>query len=282
MLKHLNIENTFVVIKMFGIEEIEKYVHESGLYESDKTLAELIDNASKMIEDFELWLAWFSHDVKDISTSLNDGVTLVEKYRRLTYKDFFNNVKAHAEYLQSLCDLLRDMRASSSRKFKKGACAIYPVVAGVVSALTFRAIKRGITVRNWIEEIPERKVALPHYELFSVFANLLGNAIKYTRENGKIEIGIEDHDMFYQLNVWDNGFGIRPEDRERVFERSVRLVDDIPGKGLGLYFVKEIVEHYGREAGLEGELIWVDSKTEEETGEGSYTNFVFRVPRAYI
>ena len=58
------------------------------------------------------------------------------------------------------------------------------------------------------------------------------------------------------VDVWDRGPGIPPHDRERVFERFVRLTPaegraDVPGTGLGLYIVRSIVEAHGGDIRVE-------------------------------
>ena len=73
--------------------------------------------------------------------------------------------------------------------------------------------------------------------------NLLDNAIKYTAERGKVSIELKAQDDSFEIVVRDNGPGIPVADRERVFERFVRLENErnSPGNGLGLSLVQAVL-----------------------------------------
>lgn len=74
--------------------------------------------------------------------------------------------------------------------------------------------------------------------------NILENAIKYTNENGKIEINIEKLESFLRIDIIDNGIGIDNENINNVFKRFFReqKVHNIEGVGIGLYLSKNIIE----------------------------------------
>jgi two-component system, OmpR family, sensor histidine kinase QseC len=76
--------------------------------------------------------------------------------------------------------------------------------------------------------------------------NLVDNAIRYTPENGKIEVSVYNHEYSVVLIVADNGPGIPSELRARVFERFFRVLGNkSPGSGLGLAIVQQITELHG-------------------------------------
>jgi len=89
------------------------------------------------------------------------------------------------------------------------------------------------------------------------FSNLIGNAIKYSREKkkGKIQIGYLDDEIFHKFFVKDEGVGFRASDRNKVFMLFSRLMNkrNVGGTGLGLTIVKQIIEGHGGE-------IWVESR----------------------
>jgi two-component system phosphate regulon sensor histidine kinase PhoR len=78
-----------------------------------------------------------------------------------------------------------------------------------------------------------------------VFANLIDNSIKYTKESGRIEISLYEQAQTVCVNIQDNGIGIPKEHRDRVFERFYRVDKarsrELGGTGLGLSIVKHIV-----------------------------------------
>ncbi|MDZ7330504.1 MAG: ATP-binding protein [candidate division KSB1 bacterium] len=103
-----------------------------------------------------------------------------------------------------------------------------------------------------------------------VFTNLLSNAIKYSKNNElpRIEVGYISDEIFHKFYVKDNGVGISPADKEKIFQIFGRLNNkkDAKGNGLGLIISKRIVEKHGGE-------IWVESIR----GKGS--TFFFTIPR---
>ncbi len=86
-------------------------------------------------------------------------------------------------------------------------------------------------------------------KLNQVITNLLDNAIKYTKESGKIEISALKKDDKTTLHIKDNGVGIPERDLLRIFERFYRVdrarSRTLGGTGLGLSIVKHIVEAHG-------------------------------------
>lgn len=99
-----------------------------------------------------------------------------------------------------------------------------------------------------------------------VFANLLGNAAKFTRPGGKITIGVALRGGDVCFSVSDTGEGIPPEKLETIFERYSQIGrTDRTGLGLGLHISQRIVEAHG------GRL-WAESTL----GQGS--TFFFTVP----
>ena len=90
-----------------------------------------------------------------------------------------------------------------------------------------------------------------------VFANLIDNAIKYTKESGRIEISLCEQGQTVCVIVRDNGIGIPKEHRDRVFERFYRVDKarsrELGGTGLGLSIVKHIVLAHNGKITIESE-----------------------------
>jgi signal transduction histidine kinase len=94
--------------------------------------------------------------------------------------------------------------------------------------------------------------------ILRVLTNLLDNAVKFTHRNGHITLSAERMEGGVLFTVADDGIGISPDHRLRIFERFARLenADGVKGTGLGLAFCKLAVEaHRGR--------IWVESEVDE-------------------
>ena len=104
-----------------------------------------------------------------------------------------------------------------------------------------------------------------------VLVNLLENAIKYSPDGGRIEVGLDAHEGAVSFSVRDEGLGIPADHHERIFEKFYRLDPDmtrgVGGTGLGLYICSELVSRMGGR-------IWVES------AEGKGSSFTFELPTA--
>jgi two-component system phosphate regulon sensor histidine kinase PhoR len=105
-----------------------------------------------------------------------------------------------------------------------------------------------------------------------VLTNLIDNAIKYSPQGGRIDLGVQADGRHARFTVRDEGLGIPLGEQKRIFEKFYRLDPDhrrgIGGSGLGLYICRELVRSMnGR--------IWVDS----DPGKGA--TFTFELPVAY-
>jgi two-component system heavy metal sensor histidine kinase CusS len=89
-----------------------------------------------------------------------------------------------------------------------------------------------------------------------VLGNLLDNALRFTPENGSIQIAVSEHDANFEVAVSDNGSGIAPEHLPRVFDRFYRAESSrgSDGAGLGLALVKSIVDLHGGSATIESKF----------------------------
>jgi two-component system heavy metal sensor histidine kinase CusS len=86
--------------------------------------------------------------------------------------------------------------------------------------------------------------------------NLVDNALRFTPENGSIEIVLAQHDTDFEVAVCDNGCGIAAEHLPRVFDRFYRVEPSrgSDGAGLGLALVKSIVDLHGGSASIDSEI----------------------------
>jgi PAS domain S-box-containing protein len=140
--------------------------------------------------------------------------------------------------------------------------------AEVISALYPLAEKKSQALFQRVE--PQLRVHADALRFKQVLMNLVGNAVKFTPEGGRIELVARQLDSQVRIEVRDNGPGIAPKQQQRIFEAFVRLAQSgatTEGTGLGLAITSRLVELHGGKLGIES-----------QPGEG--TCFYFSLPRA--
>ena len=116
-------------------------------------------------------------------------------------------------------------------------------------------------------ELDTKSVMLDPKLMYRALANLLGNAIKYTPQQGSVSFTVAHEDDQITFRVSDNGIGIPEEDMKRLFEPFFRgkNTGGIDGTGLGLSIVSSFVEVHGGRIAVESE-------------EGKGTTFIVAIP----
>ncbi|MDF1605064.1 GAF domain-containing sensor histidine kinase [Nocardioides sp. YIM 152315] len=132
-----------------------------------------------------------------------------------------------------------------------------PLVADIIELNSGPAESRGITVAASLQPSVAPVTGVAH-ELEHVVANLVGNAVKYTRDRGRVDVRLENADGEVVLTCSDDGIGISDADQQHVFEEFYRSTDPAAsqqsGTGLGLAIVRRVVERHGGRIELESAL----------------------------
>ncbi len=178
------------------------------------------------------------------------------------------NLKRLARLINDLLDLSK--LEAGRMELKRQNLPLEPIFADVVATLATWAQTKSIELKKTVEEgLPE--IPVDPDRLTQVLVNLIGNAIKFTPQQGSITLRarLKKDEECIEVGVSDTGIGISPENIAKVFDKfyqiGERVSTDISGTGIGLSIAKEIVE-------LHGGRIWVESK--KEVG----TTFSFTLP----
>ena len=194
--------------------------------------------------------------------TLLDGALEDPKAARM----FVDATHRHADRLGSIVsDLLDISRIEAGRYVLNPAeLDVGEVVDQVLDLVELKAAEKGIELVVSIDhalEIHADRKAMEH-----ILINLVSNAFKYEPENGTIEVTAHAPSPdTVRIEILDNGPGIDPAHRERIFERFFRVdagrSRDMGGTGLGLSIVKNLVEAQGGEVGVDprspkGSVFW--------------------------
>lgn len=211
-------------------------------------------------------------NIKSFIETLHEyGEDLTETERR----EFLETANRETDRLTRLVNDVLDLtKLESCRIYHFEPVDIAQPIEQTLRTYQLNARDKGIVLAQEIE--PNLPPILGHYDLLlQVFANLVGNALKFTEPGGRVTIrayrlepSLNHHDETPQvrIEVSDTGIGIDPEDQEAIFERFFRVenrVHTLEGTGLGLSIVRNIIEkHHSRvhlvsEVGV-GTTFWFD------------------------
>lgn len=225
------------------------------------------------------FLANMSHDIR---TPLNAILGFNEVILRLSteakVKEYATNIQAAGKTLKDIINSILDIT-----KIESGKLTIYSapyntleLLDNVISMCESLASKKGLQVVTHIDEhLPETLIG-DETHICQVLTNIMSNAVKYTT-SGHITFTVKpvtlkmDSPMCtVYFSVKDTGIGIKPEDKQRLFNKFERLDQEInynvEGTGLGMSIVTQLLQA-------------MDSKIELESEYGVGSNFYFTLPQ---
>jgi signal transduction histidine kinase len=219
----------------------------------------------------------FTHDINNIFQNIQSSVELftlnVQGDINLDKDDeLLEIIRDQVKRGTDLVSNIRRLSEIEDSKLVLNKFEIIEVIQELKNNLIKIYKKRKITIQIQCEY---RKLFIKTNELLRVvFENLLINAIIHN-QNPIIEITIkiskvfEDEIYYLKMEFIDNGIGILPEMKEKVFQRGYSEKKDKMGLGLGLTLVKKIIENYNGQ-------IWVEDRVEGDYTKGS--NFILLIP----
>ncbi|MBK8480070.1 MAG: PAS domain-containing protein [Proteobacteria bacterium] len=190
---------------------------------------------------------------------------------------FLAAILRHAERLARIISDLLDLSRMEAEQqhFERGVTALGPLVQRAIEAVEDSAGEKAITLANEIGA--GTTVVVDESALEHVLLNLLDNAVKYTQPGGKVSARSAVHSGHVRVEVHDDGPGVEPQHRDRIFERFYRVDPgrsrEMGGTGLGLAIVKHLVNALGGEVGVSaaqprGSVFWF-TLPRGEAAEGS-------------
>ena len=181
-------------------------------------------------------------------------------------REFLETANRETDRLTRLVNDVLDLsRLESSRTYVLDAVDLTPAIEQTLRTYQLNARDKGITLVQEIE--PDLPSVVGHYDLLlQVFANLVGNAMKFTPPGGQISMraylthqcDIATRSPLIRIEISDTGIGIDPEDQINIFERFFRVenrVHTLEGTGLGLSIVRNIIyEKHRSKIGITSEV----------------------------
>lgn len=240
------------------------------LLEANEELRVRAGELARSNSELEQFAYVASHDLQEPLRTITSYLQLIERrYKeRLDEEatEFIDYTVQAARVMQQLIRDLLQLARVTSRAKPLQPTPMDEVVDEVVRALSVTIEEHGAR----IERGPMPTVSCDRGQVRQLVQNLIANALKFRGKSvPHIRVTAERQKDWWLLSVADNGMGIGPEYKEKVFEIFKRLhrAEEYGGTGIGLAVCRKIVERHGGR-------IWVES----EEGEGA--TFTFTLPAA--
>ncbi len=230
-------------------KEVEEFSHSILLAKEE------VERGSKFKDQF---LSTMSHELRTPLNAVLGFSDLLADERYGPLNDRQQRYVAHIHtggkhLLKLISDILDLSKIEAGRmELSREDVTVATAFGEVISALYPLAEKKSQALLRQVE--PNIHVHADAMRFKQVLMNLVGNAIKFTPESGRIEVVARQVDDQVRMEVRDNGPGIPPDQQQRIFEAFVRLTQTgtaTEGTGLGLAITSRLVELHGSKLGIE-------------------------------
>jgi signal transduction histidine kinase len=209
------------------------------------------------------FVSFVSHELKTPMTSIKGFTDLISSKVvgpvNETQANFLGTIRSNVDRMATLVSDLADISRIEAGRLRLdfGPVSVTEIIEEVTRSINHQMEEKqqSLTMQIAPELSP---VWADRTRLIQILTNLVSNATKYSPQNGRITICAEAAQNNWDpggtpkvvhISVQDTGFGIAPEDQEKIFQKFFRSEDqairDAPGTGLGLNITKTLVEMQG-------------------------------------
>ena len=212
------------------------------------------------------FLSSMSHEIRTPLNAIIGMTTIAVSSPDPVRKDYcLAKISGASNHLLGIINDILDMSKIEEGKFEL-SCIEFDfnaMLREIANIFEFRFGERKQKYTMKIDPAIPPRIITDEQKLAQVITNLISNAIKFTPDEGKIELeavlaGIDDGGCTIEVSVSDSGIGISPKDQEKLFQSFVQVDSSVSrkfgGTGLGLAISKKIVEMMNGDIRIESEL----------------------------
>jgi two-component system sensor histidine kinase PhoQ len=226
--------------------------HLEGSY--PKELAGLTSSLNALIEHGKLVQTRYRNSLDDLAHSLKTPLALMQSFcegKSAENAQVHEVVREQVERMDEIIEHQLQRAAVSGRAALARSVAIQPVLERLVRALDKVYRDKRVDVR--LELVADATFFGDEADLTEVLGNLLENAYKYC--SGQVRVGVlceknATAGQALEISIEDDGQGIEPTMIDTVLQRGKRMDETVPGHGIGLSIVQDIVTVYGGELNI--------------------------------
>ncbi len=198
----------------------------------------------KINKELDLFAYRVSHDLRGPIASIRGLIEIVKSDRTKEESDFcLEKISASTIKLDGFIQDILDLSRNSRTEIVNELVNVRSMILEVTESLKYMDQDQRIEFNlNCPESLT---ITTDPLRFKIILTNLIANAYKYQdarKDKPVIDVSCTIENKMFSLQIKDNGIGIRPEHKDKIFEMFFRGTDKSVGTGLGLYVVKEIVE----------------------------------------
>ena len=235
--------------------------------EANKKLTQALAAARDASKAKTTFLFNMSHDIRTPMNAVTGFTAMAKKHidEPETIKRYLEKIDVASHQLLSLVNQVLEMSRIESGKIllNNQKCDLESIIMALSTTYGSHAETKGITFVATVANIEHRYVFIDSDRINQIAANIIGNAIKYTKEDGSITCTLNEHPCEregygnYTLTVEDSGIGISSDFLNHIFDEFARenstTVSHIQGTGLGMTIVKKLTDIMGGTISIESE-----------------------------
>lgn len=202
-----------------------------------------------------------THELKTPLATVSAAVEALQNFGALNdpakTQAYLSISRTELQRLSDLVEKVLNIAVDERQQLELSPESVQPaeLVAEIVARHQLQAAK---PVKFDVQVAPASPVQFDRLHMGNVINNLIDNAIKYSKEAVTITIRGRQEPTGWHLTVADNGPGIEPGYQEAIFDRFFRVptgnLHNVKGFGLGLYYVRQVVERHGGRIGVRSNL----------------------------
>lgn len=245
-------------------------VNKDELYILSQNINNLLDRIENAIQREKQFTSDASHELRTPLAVIKGTLEVLIRKPRTTdeYNEKINYCIKEVDRINNLVDqlLLLARFENQNQNIKSEEVFLDALLLDTVSRFSNQLKEKNISIKTSLEQ--DCVIMSDSYLISIVFNNLISNAIKYSKNDGKIDLILKSETNQFSFLVKDNGVGISKEDLNKIFDSFYRsnpsIHPEIKGTGIGLSIVKRLCD-----------LLRIDISIQSDLEIGTAVNLIF-------
>jgi len=264
----LQVQRDLVVEKNTLINELNQRLE---IKVNDKTaeLTETIDDLNKTVKELDRFIYSTSHELSAPLKSVLGLINVAKNDKHGTSTEYYGLIEESVHKLENVIQSFVTFSRNARLDVQKEDCNLHHITSEIVENIKYYDNASAVNIKINLPD--DTTILTDKMRLKIILNNLISNSIKYydpEKEDSWVEISFENTSDMHVLTFRDNGIGINPDQTDKIFNMFHRASDKSTGTGLGLYIVKEAIDH------LEGSI---EVNSEKNMG----TTFTVAIPNEH-